>query len=427
MTTNTRQQFGQISRSLANDRTGCLPVVPFAVAQWIICGLILVGGASAEAVGVRLPNQDPEGIARGNAFAATADNPSAIYYNPAGITQLEGVQVRAGLYLISADTKYTSPTGAKAETDSSLQPVPQLYIVDTLQNLPLSFGLGIYAPYGLALDWGDQNPFRTMAQRGKLLYVCANPVVAWRVLPSLSIAAGPTLNYSQASLKQGFSAYNPNDWFKFKGDDTAYGFNAGIRWEPIPQLAFGINYRSSTTENYHGHTETGPSAPFPYFPSTPTDASIHFPQYVAGGISFRPTPDWNFEFDLDWTDWDSLKQIVFKGTPLGDLPFVLNYKSGLMYEFGITRQLGKGYFVSVGYLYSENSSPDQNFNPIIPDANLHLGSAGVGHRGKRWDWALGYQFAYNGGREVKDDVNPLANGTYKTFNNAVNLSATLKF
>src|SRR5262245_21452756 len=83
----------------------------------LLAGLELFPTA-LEAVGFRLPNQDPEGIARGNAFAATADNPSAIYYNPAGITQLEGQQIRAGLYLISADTKYTSPSGVKAETDA---------------------------------------------------------------------------------------------------------------------------------------------------------------------------------------------------------------------------------------------------------------------------------------------------------------------
>src|SRR3982074_3144516 len=96
----------------------------------------------SRAVGFRLPNQDPEGIARGNAFVATADNPSAIYYNPAGITQLEGQQVRAGLYLISADTEYTSATGAKAETDATFQPVPQLYYVISLKNSPISLGLG---------------------------------------------------------------------------------------------------------------------------------------------------------------------------------------------------------------------------------------------------------------------------------------------
>src|SRR5882762_7574294 len=47
-------------------------------------------------VGIRIVNQDAEAMARGNAFAATANNPSALYYNPAGISQLHGTQVQIG-------------------------------------------------------------------------------------------------------------------------------------------------------------------------------------------------------------------------------------------------------------------------------------------------------------------------------------------
>jgi long-chain fatty acid transport protein len=397
----------------------------------LLAGFILFPIALG-AVGFRLPNQDPEGIARGNAFAATADNPSAIYYNPAGITQLDGQQFRAGLYLISADTKYTSPSGAKAETDASFQPVPQLYYVNSLKNLPLSFGLGVYAPYGLSLDWGTHAPFRTLAEKGKLLYATVNPVVAWQVLPSLSLAIGPTINYSQVEFKRGVG-FIPNDLFIVKGDGWDYGFNAGLMWKPHRMWSFGVNYRHGTEIDYSGHSETSPTAPFPpYYPSTTTDASLRFPQFVAGGISFRPTEDWNFEFDLDWTDWDHLNETVFRGTPFhntpfGDPVFVWNYTSSFMYEFGVTYQLGKGYFASVGYIYSENSSPDKNFNPVVPDSNLHLGNLGFGHHGQRWDWAISYTLAYNGGREVKSEANPLADGTYRTLNNALNLALTLKF
>ena len=98
-----------------------------------------------------------------------------------------------------------------------------------------------------------------------------------------------------------------------------------------------------------------------------------------------------------------------------------------MYEVGVTRQLCHGYFVSTGYIYSENSSPEKNYNPIVPDSVLHLGSVGFGHHGQRWDWAVGYHFAYNGSREIKNDSNPLGNGTYRTFNNAINISGTYKF
>jgi long-chain fatty acid transport protein len=379
----------------------------------------------AGAVGFRLPNQDPEGIARGNAFVATADNPSAIYYNPAGITQLEGHNFRVGLYLISAGTEYTSPTGQKAETDSDFQPVPQIYYVFSPKDSDFSFGLGVYAPYGLSLDWGDNPPFRPLAQEGELLYATLNPVVAWQLYPTLSLAIGPTINYSDATLKRGIGLV-AGDQFKVEGDGVAYGFNAGIRWQPHHQWAFGLNYRSATTVDYDGESSTTPNPPFS--PKTPsTSASIRFPQFIDVGVSYRPTELWNFEVNLDWTDWEDLDEIVFKGTVFGNVPFVLNYESSFMYEFGVTRQLGRGYAASVGYIFSENSSPDRNFNPIVPDSDLHLGSIGVSHRGKRWDWAAGYHFAYNGGREVTGSQPGLADGRYETLNHAFNFSVTFKF
>ncbi len=395
----------------------------------IILGAMALACHIALADGFRLPNQDPDAIARGNAFVATADNPSAIYYNPAGITQLSGQQLRAGIYAISSDTSYTSPTGAKANTKTDLNPVPQLYYTASLEKVPLSFGLGVYVPYGLALDWGDNNPFNTIAQSGSILYVCINPVAAWKVNDQLSIAVGPTINYSQAKFQRAIG-FLPNDEFKVSGSDTDYGFNAGVRWQPIKQLAFGASYRYKTTLNYHGTSQTLPSPPLP--PPTTSSAAIRYPQYVIFGVSYRPTENWNIEVDIDWTDWSDVKQIVFQNTGFGNLTLQLNYRSSFMYEIGATRQLGKGYFASLGYFYSENSSPDQNFTPIIPDSDLHLGGLGFGHKGKRWDWTLAYQFGYNPGRTVQNNQSPsligqTANGTYRAFNNAFNLAATLKF
>ncbi len=375
---------------------------------------------TTHAVGLRLPNQDPEAIARGDAFVATADNPSAIYYNPAGITQLEGDQFRAGMYLISASTEYTSPTGAKAQTDTYFQPVPQLYYTHAFKDTPLYLGLGVYAPYGLSLDWGSNPalPFGPIAQKGKVLYATFNPVIAWKVTKTLSLAIGPTINYSEAKLQ--------NAAFNFKGDDVSPGFTAGILWQPHDKWSFGVKYHSATDFKYDGQSNLQFPLPFGW---SPTTAEAHFPQFVVGGISFRPTPKWNFEFDLDWTDWDSLHQVVFQRGDTIAVPFPFNYQSGFIYDFGVTRQLGDGWFVSAGYIYSENSSPDANFNPLVPDDDLHLGSVGFGHHGQKIDWAIGYHFAYNGSRTVTGGTGSsvLANGTYRTFNNAVNVSVTYKF
>jgi long-chain fatty acid transport protein len=384
--------------------------------------------AGANAVGFRLPNQDPDAIARGNAFVATADNPSAIYYNPAGITQLEGQNIRAGLYMVSGGYDFESPSGQTAKASSDFQPVPQLYYVFSPEDSPLSFGLGTYCPYGLSLDWGRNTPFWTVAEKGSLLYLTINPVIAWKIHPKLSIAVGPTINYSKADLQQGLDPLPgvlPQGQSRLQGDGWAYGFNAGLRWQPLEKWAFGLNYRYATTVNYQGTTELSPA---PYTANVPSSASIHFPQFVTAGVSFRPTKDWNFEFDIDWTDWDSVNQITINSGALGKKVWPLNYRSSFMYEVGATRQLGKGYFASLGFFYSENSSPDQNFNPVIPDTDLYLGSAGFGYRGKHWGWTVAYQFGYNPGREVTGDTSfPSANGTYHVFNQAVNIAATFRF
>ena len=391
---------------------------------WLSVCFNVLSVCDVSAGAFRLPNQDPEAIARGDAMVATADNPSAIYYNPAGITQLEGQNVRVGLYVISPGEEYKSPGGATYRADSDLEAVPQLYYAYSFSKLPISLGLGAYCPYGLSLDWGNNTPFNTVAEKGSLLYLSFNPVIAWKICKSLSIGIGPTINYSKATFDRAIGLI-PGDQFHFDGDGLDYGFNAGILWQPHRMWSFGVNYHSATEINYEGTSSTTPSPPLPA--STSTSGSVKFPQFVTGGISFRPTTNWNFEFDLDWADWDSVKQIMFQNTGFGNVPLTLDYRSSFMYQFGATRQLGKGYFVSVGYIYNENSSPDANFNPIIPDSNLQLGSIGFGRHGKRWDWAIAYHFGYNGGRTVQNDSNTTADGTYKTFNNAFDIAATFKF
>ena len=391
-----------------------------------ILGFISMSIFPLGAVGFRLPNQDPEGIARGNAFAATADNPSAIYYNPAGITQLEGQNLSLGSYFISTDVHYESFTGKSASTKTGFQAVPQIYYTFSPKDSPFSYGVGVYAPYGLGIDYDKDTPFSTVAEKGKIVYATLNPVVAYEVNSTLSVAAGLTLNYSEASLQRRIGLV-PNDEFEFEGNGFALGFNLGALWHPVSEWSFGLNFRSPTKVHYSGE-----SIAEPFSGTSKTTTDLDYPMNIVGGVSYRPDDKWNFEFNLDWTDWDSVNDALFVGTFGGNQVFPFRYESSLMYEFGVTRQLIDGYYLSAGYIYSENSVPDRTFSPLNPDSDLHLLSLGFGHRGERFSWAAGYHFAYNGGRVVTGNVtsSPIgetANGRYTTFNNAVNLSCRYSF
>src|SRR5204863_2357158 len=136
-------------------------------------------------------------------------------------------------------------------------------------------------------------------------YLTINPVAAWRIDDTLSFAAGATLNYGDIFFKQTiFSGvlFPPGGQIEFKGDDVDFGFNLGLLWQPHPKHSFGISYRSGTTMNFDGKASTA-GADLAGIPSGSQSATgnAHFPQFMIAGYSFTPTPEWNFEFNVDWT------------------------------------------------------------------------------------------------------------------------------
>lgn len=407
---NTITRMGQFGHRVPARLTGIFLLVTFALGSLRCLGL-----------GSRIPNQDAEAIGRGNAFVATADDPAALYYNPAGITQLEGNNVQFGsLFYMDINADYESPSGQRFQNKRKIIPVPQFDYVFTPKGQPFSFGLGVYAPFGLGMEWPDDAPFRDAGLKAQLTYMTINPVVAWKPLPTLSIAAGPTFNYSEAELIQGV-AISPFQ-LRFKGHDWAYGFNAGLLWQPHPMWSFGAKYFSPTTMDYAGGASFNPN---PGFLPAPIQTTTHlnFPQMVVGGVSFRPTPNWNFEVDVDWTDWDHVKNAVIDN--VGTLS--LFWQSSFFYEFGVTRQLGKGYYLSAGYFFSEASTPEKNYTPLVPDINLHVGSLGVGYKGAHWAWALAGQLIGGAWRKVEGAVDPSVDGRYRLWTPTISASIGYHF
>ena len=63
----------------------------------------------------RILDQGAAATGQGDAFAAQADDPSALFYNPAGMTQLPGVQVYVGTLIVGGNISFTSPTGQEVQ------------------------------------------------------------------------------------------------------------------------------------------------------------------------------------------------------------------------------------------------------------------------------------------------------------------------
>ena len=388
----------------------------------VLMGLGLIWPSGGFALGIKVFDHDAFATARGDAFAATADNPSAIYYNPAGITQLKGHNVRGVLNAVSVEPSFSSRSGRDVHPDREFVALPNLFYTYSPEKLPLSFGVGYYMPFGLALDWPKDGPFRTTTIHGELEDHTLSGVMAWKITETLSIAAGPAVSYVTTDLRRGIDPDNPDDEFKFTGDDFAYGATAGLLWQPTKRHSFGLNYRSPVQVHLAGDGEFS-GIPIP---KQRAKVTLPLPQVIVAGYSFRPTPKWNLEVNVDWTDWDRVNTPILQQDPAVPLP--LQWESSYAFEFGATRYFDNGLHVSAGYVFLENSTPEKTFNPLVPDQDLHVFSAGVGGQRERWSWDFTYQFTQGAGRDVDSSVNgPSVSGHYRFIAHVVSLSLGYKF
>jgi long-chain fatty acid transport protein len=407
--------------------------------NWLYLGfaaILLLPTPSVRGAAFDLPDQDAFVIGRGMAFVATADNPSAIYYNPAGICQSEGNNFRAGVYGIYIDPMYTPPGSSQTfHNQDKVQAIPQFYYTYGREEFPVHFGLGVYAPFGLSENWPQGTGFRTVAIKASLNYITVNPVIAFKVAPELSFGGGITINHAEFDLQQGLTPVPNNDLVRFTGDGWAVGYNLGVLWQPDEKVSIGASFRSSTKVNLDGQTETWMHSVQPQRYSA-ASADFPFPLKAIFGISYRPTPDWNLEFNADYTDWDMLGTVTVHQKnpppilPLANVPLTLNWQSSWYYEFGATRYLGNGWRVSAGYIFNENSVPDAHYTPLVADLDRHFFSLGAGYKAERFEVDVAYQFGYGPSRVVTGSAGGApgpADGTYDFISHALAVSVGVHF
>jgi long-chain fatty acid transport protein len=399
-------------------------------------------GGSALASGFDLPDQDAFAVGRGLAVTATADNPSAIFYNPAGLTQLTGNNFEVGGYGIYLDPSYTRPSSGKSyHNQEPWGAIPQFFYAYGNKENTFSIGLGIYAPAGLNMQWPQDTGFRTVGYKGSIEQIAFNPVIAFKIIPSLSVGVGISANYVNLNLEQGILwPEQPYDQFKFEGNGWAPAGNIGILWQPTAQWSVGAALQTGTSVKLNGSTAAFNNVALPGYPTfhSGTDAStdLQLPLKVEGGISFRPTENWNIEFDADYINWNTLNTLnIQQNNPYPifpkNVPLILNWESSWYYELGVTRYLDNGWHVSAGYIFNQNSVPSSHYTPVVADEDRHFFSIGVGRKGQHFDFDIAYQFGYGSDRTVSGSASSTsgqsADGTYNFFSNAVSASVGWHF
>ncbi|WP_447979365.1 OmpP1/FadL family transporter [Candidatus Nitrospira bockiana] len=427
--------------------------------------------ARAQAGSFRIFNQGAAASGQAAAFTAQADDPSAVYYNPAGMTQLRGLQFYGGGLLAGGHTTVTSATGATTRGgfgNSIANPPPlNAYITANLGDLGvrslrrMTVGVGLTSPFGLVYEYPRTAPFATAVTREVLPLIDIKPTIAYQVTDDLALGlgadiytftglAGPGQFVQQATSSGGGILPPAGTQLEFNGKDTAAGFNVSLLYTALrnadgkPIANIGFVYRSQATLHLAGSFLANGTT------VTSARATAVLPQVFTGGIAIWPIRnqrhEWKLETDVDYTGWKSFRSTDLQLGNGSTIPFPQNWRSGYTIHLGTEWKWLEvpalpSWQVAVrgGYWHSQAAIPDTSFNPAIPDADQHLIVFGLGFlcqkdgrflglipcgaSGRLAPQAIGLDLAYQAilyeTRTVTGSTNPIAipgtiDGTYQT-------------
>jgi len=366
---------------------------------------------AARANGVRLPSQDALAVARGYAWTATADNPSAIYYNPSGIAQLTAGEAQLSVHFLHTEASYSGAAG-NTQMEGKTFPLPSFFAVQPLSiaGKAVVVGIGAYAPFGTETNWPASSPLATIATRNKVEFIRYAFTAATNLSDNVSVGASLQFNDIDVDLHRAIGL-TPGDDFGFKGSAKAWSYNLGFMYRPTSEHSFGFQYQSRVSFGIDGTNSLTP-----YNVAEPGAVEWPFPQHFALGYSYRPSAAWNFEVGYDLTYWSTLKTLTLRRPVSGPLAIPFNWQNSAYYGVGATYYSGPFHY-SAGVNYSENSVPSEWFSPTVPDATRVLFNAGVGYSSKAWRFESVLQVAPNTVRHISGSRQSApfqtADGTYR--------------
>jgi long-chain fatty acid transport protein len=361
----------------------------------LLTAIVCLAATSAFASGFSIFEQGAKASGMAGAFVATADDPSAVFYNPAGLAQQRELTVLGGATFINFTNEFVgdfnSPitAGTEGKYDRHLFVPPNGYAVVPIGE-NLSFGIGTFAAFGLRTDWQDPWVGRFISRDVNLKTVSVNPTIAWRTSDD-RIAIGGGLEYRRArvTLSRNNAANNPftgritdvangylsSDW------DSEIGFNVGVLLKPTSTWRIGATYRSSMDVELGGTADItqipSGNAQFDAFVATqlPPDqgitTTIPFPAMAAIGIATSAIENWDIEFDITYASWSRFETLLveFDTTPAANIDRPQDWQDTFALRLGANRRIGEEWQVRLGAVYDQNPQPTEAVSPLLPDAD----------------------------------------------------------
>lgn len=411
----------------------------------LLSGLLLSAKpVFAGAFGLRDISAQGEGVALAGAAAGGAGLGS-IYFNPATITQFDGIQahLNSTLFLPHAEmtlksdsspayANYTNFMGGSPSSGNIglVGAVPSTQVTYRL-NSDLWLGLSFFAPYGQATKADPLFVGRVYGSTTRVASAEVEPIIGYRLTDRLSLGFG--LRYLDFSARYSSAVpavSSPDQWrvLGIDGGGQAFGFTLGTIYKPWQGTEIGFGYRSETSVKLDGNFFGGGALAGNFGGSAvlasatldqPVKMTLQLPRSYTLGLKQQINDDWTALAAFEYVQWSSLKspQVSYaqSGSSLAAswtagqshlaLPSIPLYYRDLWFA-----SAGAEYSASdttqwrAGLAYEKTPLAVHSQSTRLPDSNRIWASLGLTYQlSPQWSMDLAYLHIFMLGNSLKID------------------------
>jgi len=354
--------------------------------------------------------------------AASSEDASTSFYNPAGMINLAKPQMVLSSSYIYADTTLhidsrTNTAGASLTGGVTAKPqgsalVPGLFIAGAVSD-KLSFGVYSVSPFGLITKYGVDSPARFLGTRSSLRVIDVGPSIGYKLSDSISIGVSIGGRHVNAEL-DGAGNVGAGEGFENNyGRGSSIYYNAGIIFTSPKGTRLGVTYRSNVEISAYG-TSTSFLPGVSPFKRVELYTKVILPESVVFSVHKEFDSKWSVSTDLHWTRWSRFDNVRLEfrdfanDLALGGRIIEYNYKNTYRLAIGTKYQFNERIILKFGYAFDESPTRDEFRTVRIPDSNRNWLAIGAKYKlNKNINLDIGYSYIFFASAPLSDSA-PIA-------------------
>jgi long-chain fatty acid transport protein len=364
----------------------------------VVVGISIMVTGGLFANGLNLNGVGSKGSAMGTAGIGLANDWSAVFFNPAGLTQMKNASISLFITDIVPSGTYNfemlGTTMADAKTETMHYPSGALAYYKPI-NDKLVVGIAGYVPSGVGSKWnGDDFTNLTggtsYAWNSTVFMITVSPVAAYKLSDKLSIGASLNINYARIMMERpgGDGANMP--FFQYEEDlsGIALGATLGIMYKASDVLSIGATFKTPIKASVSGNTKAPIMALLGFPTESEGERSATWPMWAGVGIAVKPTDKLTLIFDVSYNNWGNMQNIpiTFSEASWGAMgmeegsEFTLKWDDTVDVKFGVEYWISEILALRAGYYTDLSPSPDETLNIMLPSISYKALTFGFGYK-----------------------------------------------